>query len=69
MSKEKIENVQPVAKQTFSKSAFLDASENTNDRVLLDVLLKEEQKYSREEVADLVQAWKQKPVTEKGADA
>lgn len=74
MSKEKTEKAQPTKTQVFSKSAFLIAAETTNDRVLLDVLLEEDRKYSKVEVADLVKTWKQKPATEKpeaekGADA
>lgn len=44
----------------FSKTAFLDAEDNTNERHLLEVLLGDEKTYAIEEVAKIVKQWKSK---------
>ena len=56
MAKEKV-----VESQTYSKEAFIDASEG-QDRLLIQVLLKDKETYTKEQVAELVQSWKAKEV-------
>lgn len=53
---EKTEEV--VAK--YSKEAFLDASKDSQERLLLNVLLKDEQSYTKERVASILKDWKSK---------
>lgn len=49
-------------KQTYSKSAFLDAAKDSTERLLLNVLLNDQKKYSKDEVEKLVNDWKAKEV-------
>lgn len=48
--------------QKFSKGAFLNAAESINERLLLQVLLKDDETYTKEEVVKLVESWKEKEV-------
>lgn len=56
MSKEKV-----VESQKYSKEAFVDASEG-KERLLIQVLLNDEEMYTKEQVAKLVESWKAKEV-------
>ncbi|EPD52758.1 hypothetical protein HMPREF1210_01138 [Paenisporosarcina sp. HGH0030] len=44
----------------YSKEAFLDASKDSNERLLLNVLLIDGQSYSKEHVATTLKDWKSK---------
>lgn len=46
----------------FGKAAHLFYASNINDRLLLDVLLEEDKKYTKTEVIKIVRDWKQKEV-------
>ncbi|GIN37796.1 hypothetical protein [Heyndrickxia oleronia] len=48
--------------QKFGKTAFLNAAKNTNERLLLQVILQDGTTYTKEEVAKLVEDWKKKEV-------
>lgn len=48
--------------QKFGKAAFLNAAKNTNERLLLQVILKDGTTYTKEEVAKLVEGWRKKEV-------
>lgn len=48
--------------QKYSKSAFVDAAESNKERLILQVVLADEKTYTREEVKQIVQTWKQKEV-------
>jgi len=57
-SKPIVEKSEEVAK--YSKEAFLDASKDSKERLLLNVLLKDGQSYSKEHVAATLKDWKSK---------
>lgn len=46
----------------FGKAAFLNAAKSTNERLLLQVLLKDGSSYTKEEAAQLVEDWKKREV-------
>ncbi len=48
--------------QKFGKAAFLNAAKKKNERLLLQVLLKDGTTYTKEEVTKLVEDWKKKEV-------
>lgn len=51
--------------QKYSKTAFLDAAIDSNERLLLDTLLQDGTSYTKDDVAKVVEAWKSKPIKEK----
>lgn len=56
-------NEKKVAKtQKFGKEAFLNAAENTKDRLVLQIVLEDGQSYSKADADKIVKAWKQKEV-------
>lgn len=59
MSKEKEVKL---PQQQYSKSAFVEAAADGNENVLLRVVLKDGKTYTKDEVAELVTAWKTKEV-------
>ena len=48
--------------QQYSKSAFVDAAENNKEKLIIQVVLDEDEKYTQQEVAEKVEAWKKKEV-------
>lgn len=48
--------------QQYSKSAFVDAAENNKEKLIIQVVLEEDKKYTQQEVAEKVDAWKKKEV-------
>lgn len=48
--------------QKFGKEAFLNAAENTKDRLVLQVVLEDGKTYTKAEAEKIVKAWKQKEV-------
>ncbi|MDQ0269939.1 hypothetical protein [Cytobacillus purgationiresistens] len=58
MSKEK----EAKSQQKYGKEAFLKAEKNTNERLLLQVLLEDGKSYSKVDVTKIVKDWKQKEV-------
>ncbi|KAA0944074.1 hypothetical protein FQ087_18280 [Sporosarcina sp. ANT_H38] len=48
--------------QQYSKIAFLEAAVDGNESVLLRVVLEDGKTYTKDEVAELVAAWKTKEV-------
>ncbi|MCJ8008902.1 hypothetical protein ACFFF5_21035 [Lederbergia wuyishanensis] len=48
--------------QKYSKEAFLNAAKNNNERLLLNVLLRDNQSYTKEDVEKTVKTWKNKEV-------
>lgn len=51
-----------VKTQKFGKEAFLNAAENTKDRLVLQIVLEDGQTYTKTEADKIVKAWKQKEV-------
>lgn len=48
--------------QQYSKSAFVDAAENNKEKLIIQVVLDEDEKYTQQEVAEKIDAWKKKEV-------
>lgn len=48
--------------QRYSKSAFVDAAENNKEKLIIQVVLDEDEKYTQQEVVEKVDAWKKKEV-------
>ncbi|MEK4712241.1 hypothetical protein [Sporosarcina sp. FSL K6-5500] len=51
--------------QKYSKSAFVEAVEESKERLILQVILADNKTYTKDEVAKLVEAWKSKKVNAK----
>ncbi|MEK4403443.1 hypothetical protein MKZ26_03230 [Sporosarcina sp. FSL K6-6792] len=51
--------------QKYSKSAFVEAAEESKERLILQVILADNKTYTKDEVAKLVEAWKSKKVNAK----
>lgn len=51
----------PVLEQ-YSKSAFVDAAETKKEKLILQVALVENKKYTRDQVKEIAEAWKKKEV-------
>jgi hypothetical protein len=49
-------------KKTYNKSAFLEAAETLEDRLVLNVVLADGESYTKEEVDKALQEWKSKEV-------
>jgi hypothetical protein len=49
-------------KKTFNKSAFLEAAETLEDRLVLNVVLADGESYTKEEVEKALNDWKTKEV-------
>ncbi|MHA6258354.1 hypothetical protein ACXYMX_00450 [Sporosarcina sp. CAU 1771] len=49
----------------FSKSAHVDAETDQNERNILQILLKDGETYSQDEVKSIVTKWKKKEVKSK----
>ncbi|MEG0260590.1 MAG: hypothetical protein RR595_06535 [Lysinibacillus sp.] len=56
------ENKTEVPSKKFSKEAFLNATKTTKERLLLEVLLEENKKYTKDQVAKLAEDWNNKEV-------
>lgn len=56
--------IEPVVQnaQQYSKSAFVDAAENNKEKLIMQVVLEEDKKYTPQEVSEIVNAWKKKEV-------
>jgi hypothetical protein len=55
-------NTESNAKQTYSKSAFLNAAKGSKERLILTVLLEDDKSYTKAEVEKAVSEWKSKEV-------
>ncbi|MEK3886528.1 hypothetical protein [Bacillus sp. FSL K6-3431] len=63
MSKEMIDKeTKPRKQKKYSKSAFIEAEDSSNKKILLGVILEDEKSYTKEEVKKLEKAWKHKEV-------
>lgn len=62
MSKKTEEIVEQPKTSKFSKAAFLNAAKDPNERIIYEVVLKDEQSYTKEEADNLIDAWKKKGV-------
>lgn len=49
-------------KPKYSKSAFVDATKDSKEKLLLKMLLKDKTSYTQDEVAKLINEWKVKTV-------
>lgn len=49
-------------KQSYSKSAFVDAARDSKERLELKMLLEDGKSYAQDEVAKVVKEWKTKEV-------
>lgn len=53
----------------YSKEAFLDAAKDSNERLLLNVLLTDGQSYSKDHVATTLKDWKSKELKDSKKEA
>lgn len=49
-------------KNKYSKQGFIDAAENSKDRLILQVVLEDNKKYTIENVKSIVDEWKKREV-------
>lgn len=49
-------------KQTYGKQAFIDAAKDSKERLVLQVVLDDEKKYTPNDVKSIVSEWKKKEV-------
>lgn len=52
-------------KQQYSKSAFVEEASDSKERLILQVLLTDDQKYTKTDVDKLVKEWKEKKINVK----
>lgn len=60
-----VENTdQPVIHNTqqFSKSAFVDGATSTKERLIAEIVLEDDKKYTRESAKKAIEEWKKKEV-------
>lgn len=50
------------APEQYSKSAYVDAAVTNKDKLILEVTLEEDKKYSQDQVNEITDAWKKKEV-------
>ncbi|MET3657836.1 hypothetical protein [Sporosarcina psychrophila] len=51
--------------QKYSKSAFVEAATESKERLILQVILADDKTYTKDDAAELVEAWKSKQVNAK----